>query len=277
MSERSERVKGYSATLEANRSAGAQAADTAIPISRLVGIETRKMFDTRAGLWLMISIAALALLATLAVLVFADDASIEFSSFGAAVGVPIGIILPVVAILAVTSEWSQRTGLVTFTLEPRRERILLAKGVCVILVGIVSIVVAFAIGALGNVIGAAVRGVDQTWDYGLVALLLVSLGNVLALLLGFAFGLLFRSSPGAIVAYFVWSFVVSSLSQLLAANQSWYADLQGWVDYNFSQSQLFNGDALSGEQWAQLATSGLIWFVLPLAIGIWAVLRAEIK
>lgn len=267
-----------SATLETRRpAAAAQPADTTIPISRLVRIEGRKMFDTRAGVWLMISIAALALLATGAVLIFADDQSIEFSSFAAAVGVPVGIILPVVAILAVTSEWSQRTGLVTFTLEPRRERVLLAKGLSVILVGIGSIAVAFAIGALGNVIGAVVRGVDQSWDYGLVALLLVTLGNVLALLLGFAFGVLFRSSPGAIVAYFVWAFVLSSLSQLLGSTQAWYADVQGWVDYNFSQARLFNGDALTGEQWGQLATSGLIWFVLPLVIGTWAVLRAEIK
>jgi len=33
-------------------------------------------------------------------------------------------LLPVLGIMAVTSEWTQRTGLVTHTLEPRRSRIL---------------------------------------------------------------------------------------------------------------------------------------------------------
>ena len=39
------------------------------------------------------------------------------------------IILPLIAILAVTSEWSQRTGLTTFTLVPHRGRIIAAKAI----------------------------------------------------------------------------------------------------------------------------------------------------
>ena len=34
---------------------------------------------------------------------------------------------------------------------------------------------------------------------------------------------------------------------------------------------------MSGEQWAQLGTSTLIWVVLPFVVGMVRVLRAEVK
>ena len=43
-----------------------------------------------------------------------------------------------------------------------------------------------------------------------------------------------------------------------------------------AQNPLIEAD-VSGKEWAQLATSGLIWLALPLAIGMWRVLRAEVK
>ena len=114
-----------------------------IPSTRLVTIELRKMFDTRAGRWLLISIAVLSVLAAVAVVLFADDNFIKYSSFATAFGVPLGILLPVVAILSVTGEWSQRSGLVTFTLTPRRGAIINAKIVAAIVVGVVSVLLAF--------------------------------------------------------------------------------------------------------------------------------------
>src|SRR3712207_8360666 len=51
-----------------------------------------------------------------------------------AIGVPMTVILPIIAVLSVTSEWSQRSGLATFTLVPHRGRVLLAKAMAVVLV-----------------------------------------------------------------------------------------------------------------------------------------------
>ena len=34
---------------------------------------------------------------------------------------------------------------------------------------------------------------------------------------------------------------------------------------------------MSGEQWAQLAVGTAIWVVLPFVVGLWRVLRAEVK
>ncbi|MFC4784582.1 ABC transporter permease [Nocardioides sp. MAHUQ-72] len=247
-----------------------------IPLSRIVAVEARKSFDTRSGFWMLASIGITALLATAAVILWAPDSSLTYDSFAAAIGVPMTIILPMIAILSVTGEWSQRSGLTTFTLVPHRGRTILAKGIVAVAVGVASILVAFAIGAVGNVVGAAIAGVDTTWDLGLDSLLYIVLANVLGLLIGFMLGVVIRNSPGAIVSYFVYSFVLPTLSMVLAANQQWFKDLQPWVDFNYTQSTLFDG-GLTGEQWLQLGITGLAWLVIPLAVGVRMVLRSEVK
>jgi ABC-2 type transport system permease protein len=260
-------------------SATAVAIDTTrpgVPLSRLVKVELRKMFDTRSGFWLMMSIAILATLATIGCILFVPDENIEYSVFGSAVGFPMAILLPVIAVLAVTGEWSQRTGLITFTLAPHRGQVILAKALAAIVVGIAGMLIAFAIGAVGNLVGSALNGVDVVWDVSLADMFWIVVANVLGLLIGFMLGVLIRNTPGAIVAYFVYSFVLPSIFSILAELVDWFKDVQPWIDFGYAQTPLFEGN-LSGEQWAQLGTSGLIWFVIPMVFGVWAVLRSEVK
>jgi ABC-2 type transport system permease protein len=244
--------------------------------SRVVAVELRKMFDTRSGFWLLAGIVILSVIATGAVIAFAADRDITYNSFGAAVGIPMTVILPVIAILSVTGEWSQRNGLTTFTLVPHRGRVIRAKLVCAVAVGAVSMLVAFGVGALGNVLGSSIRGTDLVWDMSVGTLLDIVLANVLGLLVGFTLGVLVRSSAGAVVGYFVYSFVLPPLAGLLAASQSWWRDVQPWVDFNFAQTALYDG-GLTGQQWAHLAVSGTVWLALPLAVGLALVLRSEVK
>lgn len=261
------------ATLEA---APVRPAVSGIPMSRVVGVELRKMFDTRSGFWLMASIGITAALATVAVILFAPDNALTYSTFATAIGFPVAIILPIVAVLSVTGEWSQRTGLTTFTLVPHRGRVIVAKAVASIGVGIVSMLLAFAIGAVGTVVGSAIAGVDMSWDSSLSDLLYIVLANVLGLLVGFMLGVLIRNSAGAIVAYFVYSFVLPTIFGLLGNFQAWFEKLQPWVDFNYAQSALFNG-SLTGEQWAHLGVTGVLWLLLPLTVGVAMVLRSEVK
>lgn len=254
----------------------ARAEHAPIPSTRLIGVELKKMFDTRSGFWLMASIAITALLASCAVLLWAPDDELTFETFAAAIGFPMAVILPMVAVLSVTSEWSQRSGLTTFTLVPHRGRVIRAKLAATGVVGVVSMLVAFAVGALSNVVGSAIAGVDTTWNLGGLDLLLVILGNILGMLVGFTLGVLLRNSPAAIVGYFVYGFVLPTLFALLAGTQEWFRDLQPWVDFNYAQSALFNG-APSAEQWANLGVAGLIWLVVPLAVGLRLVVRSEVK
>ncbi|MGZ4486321.1 MAG: ABC transporter permease [Nocardioides sp.] len=258
------------------RPLGRSAPPAPIPFSRVVAVEARKSFDTRAGFWLLASIGITALLATVSVLLWAPRGDLTYDTFAGAIGVPMAVILPIVAVLAVTGEWSQRSGLTTFTLVPGRGRVMAAKAVVAVGVGVASMLVAMLVGAVGNVVGSAVAGVDTVWDDGPRTLAFIVLGNVLGLLIGFMLGVVIRNSAGAIVAYFVYGFVLPTLAMLLANGQAWFRDLQPWVDFNFSQGQLFNG-TMSGEQWAQLGTSGLLWLVAPLGIGMALLMRSEVK
>jgi ABC-type transport system involved in multi-copper enzyme maturation permease subunit len=224
----------------------------------------------------MASIVIAALVATGAVIIFAPDTELTYDTFSAAIGFPMTVILPMVAILSVTGEWSQRSGLTTFTLVPHRGRVIAAKALSSVLVGVVSIPLAFAIGALGNVVGTAIAGTDLVWNMSLSHGAYIVLANVLGMLIGFMLGVLIRSSAGAIVAYFVFAFVLPTVSGLLAASQGWFRDLQPWVDFNFAQGALFNGD-MTGEHWANLGSAGSLWLLLPLTVGLVLVRRSEVK
>jgi ABC-2 type transport system permease protein len=249
-----------------------------MPLRRITGVELRKMFNTRSGFWLMASIVIASVVATGAVILFAPDDELTYSTFGTAIGFPMAVILPMVAILSVTGEWSQRSGLTTFTLVPRRGRVISAKAISAVAVAVASMVLAFAIGALGNVVGTAITGTNLVWDVSFSDVLLVVLGNVLGLLTGFMLGVLIRNSPGAIVAYFVYTFVLPTISTVLAASQDWFRHLQGWVDFNFAQGPLFGFDGTpTGEEWGQLGVTGLVWLVVPLLVGLGLVLRSEVK
>ena len=82
------------------------------------------------------------------------------------------------------------------------------------------------------------------------------LGSLLCLLTGTMLGMLIRSSAGALVAYFVYSLLLPTVSGILASSQEWFRDLQPWVDLNYAQSALFEG-TLTAEQWANLAVTAI--------------------
>ncbi|WP_244930489.1 ABC transporter permease subunit [Nocardioides sp. W7] len=247
-----------------------------IPISRLVAVELRKSFDTRSGFWLLASIGILATLATGAVILFAPNDELTYETFATAIGFPMAIVLPMVAILSVTSEWSQRTGLTSFTLMPHRGRVIGAKALVALIVGVVSMGVALVIGALGNVVGTAITGTDLVWNVSVQEFSFIVLGNIIGMAVGFMLGVLIRNSPGAIVGYFVYSLVLPTITTVLSQTQEWFADNQSWIDFNYAQGPLFEG-SLTGEQWAQLGFTGLFWLIIPLTIGVWSVLRSEVK
>lgn len=247
-----------------------------IPMTRLVGVELRKMFDTRAGFWLMASVGIVSVLATAAVIIWAPDEAITQNTFSTAIGMPLSVVLPIIAILSVTGEYSQRTGLTTYTLVPWRGRVMTAKVVSTLVVGVSAMVVALGVGALGNLVGSAITGLDATWDISLTQFANIVLANVLGMLMGFMLGVLFRSSAGAIVGYFVYSLVLPVAFGTLAAFQEWFRDLQPWVDVNFAVTRLFD-QTMTAEYWQQLGVSTLVWLWIPLAIGLRAILRAEVK
>jgi len=248
-----------------------------IPTSRLVKVELRKMFNTRSGFWMLISIGVLSVIATGAVIIFAPNSAVTYESLATAIGFPMSVILPMIAILAVTSEWSQRSGLTTFTLVPSRGRVIGAKAIATLLVGLGSMAVAFAVGALGNVAGSALAGVDTVWDISLSTAPQMVLGNLVGMAIGFTLGVVLRNSAAAIVGYFVVSLVMPGILVLLAQVRSWFEDLQPWIDWNETQVALFEGATNTGEEWAMLGSTTMIWIVIPLVVGLLSLRRSEVK
>lgn len=247
-----------------------------IGFARLVRIELRKMFDTRSGFWLMMSIGILSVVATVAVLIFASDSAMTFENFSTAIGIPMSVLLPVMGILAITGEWSQRSGLTTFTLVPRRGRVIGAKLAATVLVGVTSMLVAMGVGAVGNVMGATIRGVDLTWGMDATGVAKVVLASVLGMLIGFMLGTLIRNSAGALVGYFAYAFVLPTISGVLYQTQDWWKDNNHWIDFQGNSTQLYDG-AMSAADWGYLGFTGLIWLIIPLAVGVRLAMRTEVK
>ena len=104
-----------------------------------------------------------------------------------------------------------------------------------------------------------------------------ALGNTLLMLVGFTLGALIRTSPGAIVAYMIYAFVIPGLLAFLAFNQAWFRDARPWVDPKYNQDALLRGDSLTGEQWTQLAVTSIVWVVVPLLVAVVNLHRTEVK
>jgi ABC-2 type transport system permease protein len=241
-----------------------------VPVSRLVKVELRKMVDTRAGLWLMIAIVLITALILIITFFAGSDSDHQFIDYMGSTAGPQSFLLPVLGILLVTQEWSQRTGMVTFTLEPHRGKAIGAKVIAALLFGLVAVAIAIVLAALATVIS----GAPNAWDnIGLDDIAKFGLLQASGVMQGLAFGLIFLNSAAAIVTYFVVPIAFSIVTSIWSA----LSDAQPWIDLGTSQQPLFSAEHLSGEEWAQLATGTLIWVVLPFVVGLWRVLRAEVK
>jgi len=247
-----------------------------VPLSRVINVELRKMFDTRSGFWLMASIVITALLTTVGTIAFAPDADLTYYTFAKAIGFPMTVVLPIIAVLSITGEWSQRSGLTTFTLVPHRNRVIAAKAVSSVAVAIASMLFAFVIGAVGNLGGTAIAGTDLVWDVSLAEGVNIVLGSLLCLLTGTMLGMLIRNSATALVAYFLYALLLPTVSGILATSQDWFRHLQPWVDLNYAQAALFEG-TLTGQQWTNLAVTASTWLVLPAVLGLRLVMKSEVK
>jgi hypothetical protein len=241
-----------------------------VPLSRLIRVELRKMYDTRAGLWLLSAIGVITVLVIAAFFVWGSAGDRTFLALLGFASIPQGVLLPVLGILLVTQEWGQRTAMVTFTLAPDRGQVLLAKCVA----AVVLVFGALGVAALAAAPLALLGGADEPFDgFGLEVFAALVAGFLIGILWGLAFGMAFLNSAVAIVLYFLAPTLTGIVTEVWASARDWLI----WVDLGTSQGALFSESGPTGEQWAQLGTGSLVWIVLPGAIGVWRILRAEIK
>lgn len=246
-----------------------------IPLGRLVSVELRKTADTRAGRWLLGIIVGITAAIMVIFFAIADPDDRLFGNFIGVAATPQGFVLPVLGILLVTSEWGQRTAMVTFALEPSRTRVIGAKVIAALIWGLGAFVAAIAIAAVVTLLGGATDGFAGL-DVGVFALFLGL--QLLTILQGLAYGLIFLNTPAAIVTFFVAPVASQLIFNLVPALR----DPAPWLDLATAQQALFTafgpeGAGLSGEEYAQLGTTALIWIVLPFVAGWIRVMRAELK
>ncbi|GAA1725301.1 hypothetical protein GCM10009809_21370 [Isoptericola hypogeus] len=242
-----------------------------VTFATLTLVEWRKQLDTRAGRW-MLAVIAIITAAVLAVMAAVNGGDHSFGAFLVATTTPMAMLLPIVGVLAATSEWSQRTALVTFTLEPRRTRVGLAKVVGAIGSGLALLVVAVGLAALAHLVVVTFRDATPAWDVAAADVGGLALTVVLFMAQGVGFGLLLRSTPAAIVTLLLLPTLFSIVGSLISG----MADVLPWVDLSTATEPLLFGAALDGAAWAHLGTAALIWVVAPLAGGLWRVARSEI-
>ena len=243
---------------------------TTIPFLRLSRVELRKQIDTRAGIWLLVAIGVISTAVIALNLFTAEAATLNWNTLTSAASLGQLLLLPLIGVMAATSEWSARTALTTFTLEPRRTRVNLAKLTSASALGLVVMAVTLVASALFNVVGIIARDTDGSWslDLGLVGA--TTLALVLLVWQGVAFGLAFLSTPIAIVAYLllptVWTVLTMTIEALRGPAE--------WLDINQTLLTLMTG-ATTGDGWAKLAVSVLVWIGIPLAVGLWRTARRE--
>lgn len=248
-----------------------------IPFTRLFRVELRKSADTRAGRWLIGVTFGITLVADviIAIVLGAKNEHLQYGDLVAGAAFGSSILLPVLGIMLVTSEWSQRTAMTTFSLEPRRMRIVMAKMLAGIALTAFVIAFALVVGVVCNLLYAAFGG-TLDWTFGWTGFAAFIATQTMAMLGGFALACLVLNTPAAIVVFFVYKWVLPGLIALGAALMSWFNSLQPWIDFQSDQNLLYDG-GLSGSDWAHLIVSGIIWLVVPLAIGLWRIERAEVK
>ncbi|MCL2541118.1 MAG: ABC transporter permease [Nocardioidaceae bacterium] len=253
-----------------------------IPFWRLVLVEFRKSYDTRAGMWLLIAIGILVGLVEAFVLIMSlvHSSQVYLTDFGF-IGTGLGsLLLPVLAVMLVTTEWSQRSAMVSFALEPRRIKIVMAKWLVAIVWVLVTLVVMWAFAVVMTAIAAVAQPDLTSWSGtsgSLPAFLPTVLDQILTMTIGFALGALLLNTPAAIVVFFLYWYLLPGVLAAIGAIRPWLAHALEWINFRVAMSPFLDGSIHTGEQWGKILVSAFLWIALPLGFGIWRILRAEVK
>jgi ABC-2 type transport system permease protein len=236
--------------------------------ARLTRIELRKMLDTRSGVWTSVAVAAITLITVIitALVKGGHDATLA-RLFNNSVE-PAAILLPVLGVLLVCGEWSQRAVLTTFTLVPDRGRILQAKLAASIVVASAAFALCLACSVIFGELMPSPAGA------GSLSIVVLAQGLVFltaTMVIGVAFGAAIMLAAPAIVIYLAlptaWDALSSSIHPLKT--------LSHWLAIGPTLGPLAT-HPFSATDWAHASTTIALWMLLPLAIGVWRFTRRDV-
>lgn len=190
-----------------------------------------------------------------------------------------GMLLGVIGASGITGEFGFNTIRPTFAATPKRSRVLVAKAILTVFVGVA---VQTAMVALCYGLGSAIlngRGGDVAWsDAGNAKSALVGIVCFAGIvsLLGFGLGMLIRSTPAAVAVLILWPLVAEGLIGALLAVAGVDQPFK-WLPYN-AGINLGNPDAgQTSESLGQVA-GGLYFLAVTgvvCAVGAWSTMTRD--
>ncbi|MSS44895.1 hypothetical protein FYJ43_02265 [Cutibacterium sp. WCA-380-WT-3A] len=241
--------------------------DEKASFGNLIIAESRKFIDTRASVWLL-SIAAILSLIVAAVsgraITTHISGDLAWSVLFSFTVMPINALLPIVAILMVTAEWSHRTALMTFVMTPRRHVVTAAKGIVAAAASVIATALAIVLAAASGLVSTATKNSVILTGANWQALLGSTIANLIYVFVGFAMGMAFLNAPAAITVILI---VPTTVLPAVALVDQLHPIIP-WLNYLQAGGPLTTG-TIHGVEWAHLATSTGLWIALPIIIGLW--------
>ena len=238
-------------------------------MSTLLSVELRKSTDTRSGRALLALIVGLIAM----VLVWKITHPLidtTFHSYSLAAANAVAFLAPVIGLLAMTAEWTQRTALTTFTSAPRRGPVIAAKFASAVILSLALAAIGMVLAFAATSIGGAVHSNGHASFHGMAGdIRSFAIIVVLQVVMGCAFGALAGQTAVALVGYFVAPTVWSSVSSQLLKG------LSPWFDIYSAYGQLSSDHPT--QHLAQSLTAIGVWVVLPTIVGVARTLRREVK
>ncbi len=237
-----------------------------VPFSTLVHVERRKMVDTRAARWLLAAVAASTIALMLAPLLATGTFDQHLDDYLEYCGGSVSLLLPVVTVLLMTTEWTQHTALTTFAQVPQRGRVVNAKlaasGLLCAAAAVFALLVATAFLLL-----SALLGRDTSWTLSPSIAIGFLVGIVLNVALGAGLGALLQNTAAAIVLMFLLPVAFGLISGPVGQAGDWF-DLTKLFDWVTTGSW--------GGHVVQLIVLMLLWIVAPILAGRERTVRREI-
>ncbi len=233
----------------------------------LVSVEVRKLLDTRGGRALVAATVA----ASVAVLAWkTTHASVPtaFDNYSRGVATMVAFLTPILGLLAMTSEWTQRTAFTTFVLVPRRLRVIAAKYVAALVISLTALGTALVIAAAAVAVAGTQHGPAHFAGWvGDVRYAMIFV--LLQVTMAAAFGALCANTPIALSSFLL----APTLWVMLAAGP--VRPVADWFDIFAAYGRLSSNHPLGGI--SRTLTAVAVWVVLPAAVGLTRSLRREIK
>lgn len=244
----------------------------------LLHVELRKQVDTRGGRGLLIAIAVVVALVLALTMYFSRHDGASFRAFAAATATPSGYLIPALGVMTACNEWSQRTALITFTQEPRRWRVLVAKTLAAMIWATGFLLLAWVLAAFFHMITASIADVPMDWNMTASGFFAQWAGQMVSVLMGMAIGMLLLITPLALATYYVAPGIITMIVALISQK------IVPWISQTappIGNDPLLDGMGVPSAQgdnlWAKFAVSMLVWVVIPYAVGFVRVLKREVK